>query len=115
MGKTKGGFPPVQPKTYYIDIQGGAMKDTTIAWGDSIVFQNRDTVAYQVVSLTNGTPDPSLQWASLGPAGSSTDNSPLIVFTWQSGLSRDPVEYPIGTIPGTAKATLTVQMSVPAN
>lgn len=123
MGKPKkGGFPPVQPKTYYIDIAGDAMQDTAVAWGDSIVFSNKDAQAYKVVSLTggtpgmaNGTPDPTLQWADLGPVNSQNANSQAIVFTWQPGLSKDPVYYPVGTIPGSAKALVTVQASVPAN
>ena len=119
MGKnSNAGFPPVQPKTYRIAFTGETMMGPTIAWGDSIFFANEGTEKYEIAALTGvtpgtteGTPDPNNVWCTVA-AG---ETSEPFVFTWQTGFSKDPVPFPFGTIPGTAKAVVTVQMAIPQN
>jgi hypothetical protein len=115
MGKpNKGGFPAVQPKVNYVVIQNGEIENATIAWGDSVVWQNRDTTGYTLAALdSNGNPDKTKVWASVYPVGTDQANSPPVVFPWTPGTSKDPQVYQYGMLPpGTAKAKLTVQISV---
>jgi hypothetical protein len=114
MGKPKkGGFPPSQPIVNYIAIKNGAIGNVTVAWGDSVVWTNEDQQAYKLAPLVNGQPDPTKIWADLGPVGSPTANSAEMVFTWSSGMSKDPIVYEYGMLPpGTAKATITAQIKV---
>ena len=114
MGKPKkGGFPPVQPKVNYVKIQNGEIDNATIAWGDSVVWMNLDASGYTLAGLTNGAPDPSKVWATVTAVGTPDANSSPVVFTWTPGTPKDPQTYHYGMLPpGTAKATLTVQVSV---
>jgi len=114
MGKPKkGGFPPSQPIVNYIAINGGAINNATIAWGDSVVWTNEDAESYKLAPFKNGQPDPDNIWADLGPVGTDTANSAEMVFTWSPGMSKDPIVYQYGTLPpGTATATITAQIKV---
>jgi hypothetical protein len=114
MGKPKkGGYPAVQPKVNYIRIQHGEIENAVIAWGDSVVWMNLDSTGYTIAGSTNGTPDPNKVWAKVTAVGTPDANSSPLVFTWSPGMSKDPQVYPYGTLPpGTAKATLTVKISV---
>ncbi len=113
MGKPKkGGFPAVQPKTNYVDIKNGEIDNAIIAWGDSVVWRNLDATGYTLAPLLeDGKPDsnPANAWAVLAP----NSNSNALVFTWKPGIPKDPQVYHYGMLPpGTAKAQLTVQISV---
>ncbi len=114
MGKPKkGGFPAVQPKVNYVQIKNGEIDNATIAWGDSVVWTNLDATAYTLAALTNGQPDPAKVWVTVGAAGTPDANSSPMVFTWQPGIPKDPQTYQYGMLPpGTAKASLTVKISV---
>ena len=113
MGSKKGGFPAVQPKVNYIAVKNGEIDNATIAWGDSVVWMNYDAASYTLAALTSGQPDPAKVWATLTPFGTDDANSSPLVFTWQPGMSKDPQVYQYGMLPpGTAKAKLTVQVSV---
>lgn len=114
MGKPKkGGFPPVEPKVNYISVKNGEIDNATIAWGDSVVWVNHDAASYTLAALTNGQPDATKVWAKLTPAGTGDANSSPMVFTWVQGIPKDPQVYPYGMLSGgTAKAKLTVQISV---
>jgi hypothetical protein len=109
----KGGFPAVQPKVNYIAIKNGEVENATIAWGDSVVWMNHDAVGYTLAALTNGQADPNKVWAKVTGVGTDDANSSPLVFTWTAGMSKDPQVYQYGMLPpGTAKAKLTVQVSV---
>jgi plastocyanin len=85
MGKpTKGGFPSVQPTTRNVNIQNGKIDNITIAWGDSIVWMNKDPVNHQLAALdNNGNPDPTKPLGpAIGPVGSPTANTPPFGFPW---------------------------------
>ena len=59
MGKPKkGGYPPPQPITHYIEIIDGKINPAavTIAWGDCVVWTNKDAVSYTLALFTNGEP-----------------------------------------------------------
>jgi hypothetical protein len=117
MGKPKkGGFPPSQPIVNHITIKNGAIDkaNAIIAWGDSVVWTNEDSVPYKLARFTNGQPEtPPIIWADLGPAGTDSDTSQEVVFTWLSGMSKDPIVYQYGMLPpGTATATITAQIKV---
>jgi hypothetical protein len=112
MGKPKkGGYPPPQPIVNYIAIKNGALDpaNLTIAWGDSVVWTNNDPGPYKLAPFANGQPDPTNIWADLGPG---IVTSAQIVFNWTPNLGKDPVVYEYGMLPpGTAKATITAQIS----
>jgi hypothetical protein len=114
MGNSKkGGFPAVQPTVNYIGIKNGEIENATIAWGDSVVWMNHDPVGYTLAALTNGVADPTKVWATVTAVGTDDANSSPLVFTWTSGMSKDPQVYQYGMLPpGTAKAKLTVKISV---
>ncbi len=114
MGKPKkGGFPAVQPKVNYVKIQNGEIDNATIAWGDSVVWMNHDATGYTLAGSTGGTPDPAKVWATVTAVGTPDANSSPLVFTWSPGMSKDRQTYQYGMLPpGTAKATLTVKVSV---
>lgn len=117
MGKPqKGGFPAVQPKVNYIAIKNGEIDNATIAWGDSVVWMNQQTTGCTLAPLlANGQPDPNPAnaWAVLTAVGTEGANSSPMVFTWRPGIPKTPQVYSYGMLPpGTAKATLTVQISV---
>lgn len=114
MGKPeKGGFPAVQPKVNYVAIKNGEIDNATIAWGDSVVWMNHDAVGYTLAALTNGQPDAAKVWATLTAVGTGDANSSPMVFTWTPGTPKDPQVYQYGMLPpGTAKAALTVKISV---
>ncbi len=114
MGNSKkGGFPAVQPKVNFVDIKNGEIDNATIAWGDSVVWVNHDTVEYTLASLTNGVADPKKVWVTLTAVGTGDANSSPLVFTWRPGMSKDPQVFEYGMLPpGTAKANLTVKISV---
>src|SRR5438105_2460515 len=114
MGKPKkGGFPAAQPKVNYVAIKNGEIDNATIAWGDSVVGMNHDAVGYTLAASTSGQPDPAKVWATLTAAGTDDANSSEMVFTWTPGMSKDPQVYQYGMLPpGTAKATLTLKISV---
>jgi hypothetical protein len=116
MGKPKkGGFPPSEPIVNRITIKNGAFDkaNATIAWGDSVVWTNDDSVPYKLARFTNGQLDSSIIWADLGPAGTDNETSSEVVFTWTSGMSKDPIVYQYGMLPpGTATATITAQIKV---
>jgi hypothetical protein len=114
MGKpVKGGFPSMQPIVNYIAVKNGEIDNATIAWGDSVVWQNFDAASYTIVQFTNGQPDPDKVWAVLTGVGTPDANSAEIVFTWSPGMSKDPIVYPYGMLPpGKAKATITAQIKV---
>ena len=114
MGKPKkGGFPAVQPKVNYVDIKTGEIDNAIIAWGDSVVWRNFDKVGYTLAASTNGQPDPAKTWATVTAAGTPDETSDAMVFTWTSGMSKDPLVLEYGMLPpGTGKAKLTVKISV---
>jgi len=114
MGKPKkGGFPAAQPNVQYIAVKNGEIDNATIAWGDSVVWMNHDATEYTLAALTNGQPDPAKTWATLTAVGTPDANSSPMVFTWTPGTPKDPQVYGYGMLPpGTAKAELTVQVSV---
>jgi hypothetical protein len=111
MGKPKkGGFPPPQPRVNYIEIKGGEISSvaTIIAWGDSVVWNNKDAVPYTLAVCTNGQPDPQKVWATVAAHSSSAP----VEFDWSPDMGKDPVVYEYGMLPpGTAKATITAQIS----
>ena len=111
MGKPKkGGFPPPQPRVNYIEIKDGKINSaaTTIAWGDSVVWTNEDAVSYTLAVCTNGQPDPQKVWASINAHSSSAP----VEFDCSPDMGKDPVVYEYGMLPpGTAKATITAQIS----
>jgi hypothetical protein len=121
MGKPKkGGYPPPWPTTRYVEILGGKIKDQTIAWGDSVVWQNQDQATYTLVILmVNGKTVslvyPANVWATLAAVGADTANSPPREFSWNEGEvpPKDPYiyQYGIRELPN-VKAMLTVQISV---
>ena len=122
MGKPKkGGYPPPWPSTRDVEILGGKIKDTTIAWGDSVVWQNKDRAKYTlVVLMKNGQPVglvyPANVWATLTSVDSDNANSPAREFPWKEGEipPKDPYVYQYGILElPAAKAILTVQISAP--
>jgi len=114
MGNSKkGGFPAVQPKVNYIDIKNGEIDNATVVWGDSVVWMNHDAVGYTLAALTNGVADPAKVWATVTAVGTDDANSSPLVFTWKPGMSKDPQVFGYGLLPpATAKANLTVKISV---
>jgi hypothetical protein len=118
MGKPKkGGFPAMEPKTNYVKIKNNEIDNVTIAWGDSIVWMNQDSVAHSLAALDNsGKPDPAKPWGPpMGPVGSETANSPEFAFQWQQQgpPPKDPQVYQYGLLDHpTAKARVTVQIKV---
>jgi len=120
MGKPKkGGYPPPWSGTHYVEIAGGKIKDTTIAWGDSVVWKNNDRASYTlVVLMKNGQPIglayPANEWAKLSPVGADNANSPPREFPWKEGEipPKDPYVYQYGILElPNVKANLTVQIS----
>ena len=115
MGKPKkGGYPPPQPKVNYIAIKDGAIdpENATIAWGDSVVWTNKDAVSYRLAVCTAGQPDKDKIWADLGPVNTKNANSAPRQFDWSTAKGKDPFIYEYGMLsPGTAKATITAQIS----
>jgi plastocyanin len=111
MGKPKkGGYPPPQPITNFIEITDGKINPAavTIAWGDLVVWTNKDAVSYSLAVCTNGQPDSNKIWRVL--AG-NTSSAPL-EFDWSQDKGKDPFTYEYGMLPpGTAKATITAQIS----
>jgi len=111
MGKPKkGGYPAPQPITNYIEIKDGQINPAalTIAWGDLVVWTNKDAASYQLAVCKDGKPDPGKIWRALAANASS---APL-EFDWSSDMGKDPVTYEYGMLPpGTAKATITAQIS----
>jgi plastocyanin len=117
MGKPKkGGFPAMEPKTNYVKIQNNEIDNVTIAWGDSIVWVNKDETTHSLAPLgTDGKPDPANPWAELGPKGSDNANSVPTSFNWneQQPPPKDPTIYQYGLIDHpTSKAKITVQIKV---
>ncbi|MFY9937204.1 MAG: hypothetical protein WAK33_10045 [Silvibacterium sp.] len=108
MGKPKkGGYPAPQPITHYIQIIDGKINPAavTIAWGDWVAWTNKDAVSYTLVLFKNGE---QTKWATLDPNSTSA----RMVFNWPSDKPKDPVVYDYGMLPpGTAKATITAQIS----
>jgi hypothetical protein len=122
MGKPKkGGYPPPWPSTRYVEILGGKIDDTTIAWGDSVVWQNKDRATYTlVVLMKNGQPlglvYPANEWAKLTPVDTDNANSPAREFPWKEGEipPKDPYVYQYGILElPSVKANLIVQISAP--
>jgi hypothetical protein len=114
MGKPKkGGYPPPWPSTRDVEILGGKIKDTTIAWGDSVVWKNQDRATYTLVVLTkNGQPVglvyPANVWATLTFVDTDNANSPAREFPWK----EDPYVYQYGILElPSVKANLIVQIS----
>jgi len=58
MGKPKkGGYPPPQPSTRYVEIANAKIENMTIAWGDYVVWVNKDNAEYTLVlSEVNAIP-----------------------------------------------------------
>jgi hypothetical protein len=119
MGKSKkGAYPPQQPKIRYIEVEGGEIEDSiVIAWGDSVVWQNKDNVPYTLIALAiNGQAIAGVPpvWANLTAVNTvGADSSPR-VYGWPGVPPKDPYVYQYGMKdPPNAKATLTVQISVP--
>ena len=118
MGKPKkGGFPAVQPTTKYVNIQNGEIDNATIAWGDSIVWMNKEPVGHALAALdSNGKPDPTKPWGSpIGPVGSPTANSPAFAFQWTQPTPPPPTPqvFPYGCLDHpNEKAKVTVQIKV---
>jgi len=116
MGKPKkGGYPPPQPSTRYVEIANGEIESMTIAWGDYVVWVNKDNAAYTLVlSEVNGKPvaAPAPVWATLTAVNTPGANSSPREFAWLTGQTppKDPYVYIYG-LPN-AKAILTVQISV---
>ena len=122
MGKPKkGGYPPPWPSTYYVDILNGKIEDTTIAWGDSVVWKNNDSASYTlIVLMVNGKPVslvyPANVWAKVTPVGADNANSPPREFAWNEGEipPKTPYIYQYGILElPNVKAILTVQISAP--
>jgi hypothetical protein len=119
MGKPKkGGFPPAQASVQFIRIKDGKIENKTIAWGDSVVWQNEDAAKYTLILLEiNGqpvTPTPP-PWATLGEVGKPGANSSQTPFNWPAGVPpKTPYIYTYGLqAPPKSQATLTVQISAP--
>jgi hypothetical protein len=118
MGKPKkGGYPPPQGSTQYVLIQGGKIEDKTVAWGDWVVWTNKDAAKYTLVLLEiNGkavTPTPP-PWATLTEVGTVNANSSPVLFSWPGAPPKTPYVYIYGMqSPSNSKATLTVQISAP--
>jgi hypothetical protein len=117
MGKPKkGGYPPPQPSTRFVSVKNGEIENKTIAWGDSVVWENKDNVPYTLVLLAvNGNPaaTPAPVWATLTAVGTVDANSSPRIFGWPGAPPKDPYVYQYGMQdPPNAKATLTVQISV---
>jgi hypothetical protein len=116
MGKSKkGGYPPPQPSTHYVEIVGGKIENKTVAWGDSVVWQNSDNAAYTLVLLEiNGKAVPATVMATLTAVGTVGANSPPWPFNWTPGAPpKTPYVYHYGMQgPPKATATVTVQISV---
>jgi len=116
MGKPKkGGYPPPQPSTRYVEIANAKIENMTIAWGDYVVWVNKDNAEYTLVlSEVNGNPVPAPApvWATLTAVNTDGANSSPREFAWPTGQPppKDPYVYIYG-LPN-AKATLTVQISV---
>ena len=108
MGKPKkGGYPPPQPRVLYITVENGKIDNAAaiIAWGDSVVWTNKDAVSY---TLERFKPDPpNKTWVELKPDATSAP----MVFNWSSPLGKDPVVYEYGMPPPGATATITAQIS----
>jgi len=117
MGKPKkGGYPPPQPSNRYVAITNGQIESIIIAWGDSVTWVNHDNADYTLVlAEVNGKPvaAPAPVWATLTAANTPGGTSPARPFNWLTGQTppKDPYVYIYGT--SNAKATLTVQISVP--
>ena len=118
MGKPKkGGFPAMEPKINYVKIQNNEIDNVTIAWGDSIVWVNKDNTTHSLAVLGgNGQPDPTKPWGGpMGPVGSDTANSPEFSFQWmqQTPPPTTPTVYQYGLLDHpTSKAKVTVQIKV---
>jgi hypothetical protein len=116
MGKPKkGGFPPSQGSVQEVHIQGGKIEDKTIAWGDWVVWMNKDPAKYTLILLEiNGkpvTPTPP-PWATLGEVGKPDANSSAVLFSWPGVPPKTPYVYIYGMQePPNSQATLTVQIS----
>lgn len=118
MGKPKkGGFPAVQPTVRYVDIRNNEIDNATIAWGDSIVWMNKDSVTHALAALGgDGKPDPAKPWGPpMGPVGSATANSPAFQFPWNESTPPPPTPtvYAYGLLDRpTSTAKVTVQIKV---
>jgi len=114
MGKPKkGGYPPPQPITNFIEIMDGKINPAavTIAWGDYVAWTNKDAVTYTLVLFKNGEQTKDT-WATLNPKSTSA----RMVFNWSSNLGKDPVTYEYGLLPpgetqATVTSTITAQFS----
>jgi hypothetical protein len=117
MGKPKkGGFPAMEPKTNYVSIQNGEIDNVTIAWGDSVVWVNKDVVGHQLAALdSNGQPDPTKPWATVTPVGTDDANSSPLSFQWTQTIPppNQPQIFQYGLIDApTVRAKVTVQIKV---
>jgi len=115
MGKSKkGGYPPPQGSTRYVVIEGGQIEDMTIAWGDWVVWMNKDDAKYTLVVLeVNGNPVPPAVWATLTEVGTPDANSSPRQYDWPGAPPKDPYVYIYGMQePPNSKANLTVQITV---
>jgi hypothetical protein len=117
MGKPKkGGFPAMQPTTIYLNIQNGEIDNVTIAWGDSIVWMNKGPAGHRLAGLdSNGKPDPTKLWVTVGPVGSPTANSDEFAFQWTQPTPPPPTPqvFPYGCLDHpNEKAKVTVQIKV---
>ncbi|HEV8042581.1 MAG TPA: hypothetical protein VGP62_27130 [Bryobacteraceae bacterium] len=118
MGKPKkGGFPAMEPITHDVIIRNNEIDNVIIAWGDSLVWINKDNVEHSLAALdSNGNPDPTKPWGPpMGPVGSDTANSPEFAFQWMQPTPppKDPQIYRYGLLDHpTSKATVTVQIKV---
>ncbi|HEX3682076.1 MAG TPA: hypothetical protein VHU83_05985 [Bryobacteraceae bacterium] len=117
MGKPKkGGFPAMEPKTNYVSIQKGEMDNITIAWGDSVVWINRDPVPHKVAPLaSNGQPDPNRIWADLSKDGTDDANSSPLQFQWteKTPPPAQPQVFEYGLVDApNVKAKITAQIKV---
>src|SRR5882724_5605015 len=116
MGKPKkGGFPAMQPVTHYVKIQGGEIDNLTLAWGDEVVWVNKDTVSHSLASLgADGKPDPAQPWGTeITPAGTPGANSSPLSFQWMKPTPppRDPQVFQYGCIDHpNEKARVTAQI-----
>jgi len=118
MGKHKTGvFPGLEPVTHYVTIQNNEIDNLTIAWGDSVVWSNQDSVTHSLAWLdANGNPDRNNPLGPpLGPKGSATANSVEFSYAWQRQPPppKEPEIYKYGLLDHpTSKATLTIQLKI---
>jgi len=118
MGKPKkGGFPATQPVTHFVKIQGGEIDNLTLAWGDQVVWQNKDAYSHKLAGLgADGKPDPTKPWGQeITAVGSPGASSSPLSFQWLQTTPppKDPQIFQYGCLEHpNEKAHVTAQLKV---